>query len=71
MRIETWPLGLFTATQNKCTCIGVIGTKARLEWIVMRIIINTKQVSGTQCVLNIWQVLLRNYNLVADFVGCL
>lgn len=54
MRIETWPLGLFTATQNKCTCIGVIGTKARLEWIVMRIIINTKQVSGTQCVLNIW-----------------
>lgn len=34
-------------TQNKSTFMGVMGTRARLEWIVMRIIIHKRQVSGT------------------------
>lgn len=28
--------------------MGVMGPKARLEWIVMKIVIHTTQVSGTQ-----------------------
>lgn len=34
-------------TQNKSTFMGVMGTRTRLEWIVMRIIISKRQVSGT------------------------
>ena len=43
--------------------MGVMGTKDRLDW-VMRIIIQTNQVSCTQYVIT-------ENNLVAGFVGCL
>lgn len=56
--------------QNKSTSVGVMGTKARLEWIVIKMIIHTKRVLGTPYVLKVWQILLRN-NVVSDFVGSL